>query len=60
MVLRALVTHSAAQGVSVTGLVTTYGGANPPAGISAVVWLTPVWQQATDPPDVKPMHGVLR
>lgn len=60
MVLGALVTRSAAQGLSVTGRVATYGGANPPGGISAVVWLTPIVQQANGPPDVRPMHSVLR
>ena len=34
-----MVTRSAAQGVSVTGLVTTYGGANP----------LPVWQSLPRP-----------
>lgn len=60
MALGALVTRSAAQGVNVTGRVTLYDIASPPAGISAVVWLTLIGQQANDPPDVKPMHTVLR
>jgi plastocyanin len=60
IVVGTLVTRSTAQGVDVTGRVTTYGGANPRAGISAVVWLTPIGQPANDPPDTKPMHSVLR
>lgn len=56
----ALVTSSAAQGVDVTGRVSTYGGASLPGGIAAVVWLTPVGQQVNDPPDAQPMHSLLR
>lgn len=55
-----LVTRAAAQGVVVTGSLSSYGGANPTSGISVVVWLTPIGQQAGDPPDTKPMHSVLR
>ena len=60
VVLGPLVTHSVAQGVNVTGRVTMYGSANPSAGVSAVVWLVPIGQQANDPADAKPMHTVLR
>ncbi len=58
--LTMLVTRSSAQGVVVTGSVSPYGGINPTNGISAVVWLTATGQRANDPPEVKPMHGVLR
>ena len=58
--LGALAPCSSAQGVNVTGRVTTYGGANPPRGISAVVWLVPAVQQASDPPALKPVDAVLR
>ena len=58
--LSALVPRSAAQGVNVTGRVIAHDGANPPSVISAVVWLTPIGQQGSDPPDVHPMHSVLR
>jgi plastocyanin len=60
VVLAAFAARSTAQGVSVIGRVTPYGGANPEGGVSAVVWLTPVGMQASDPPDVKPVHSVLR
>jgi plastocyanin len=55
-----LVTQSAAQGVGVTGRVMMFGGPNPPGGISAVVWLVPIGQQSSAPPDIEPMHTVLR
>ncbi len=60
VVLGTLVAHSAAQGVVVTGRVSPYGSTNPTNGISAVVWLTATRQQASGPPEVKPMHSVLR
>jgi plastocyanin len=49
----------AAQGVNVIGSVASYGDSNP-SRISAVVWLTPVAQVAGSPPEVQPMHAVLR
>jgi len=58
VVLAALAARSDAQGVTVTGRVTYYGAANPPGGISAVVWLAPIGQPSTDP--VKPVDAVLR
>jgi plastocyanin len=58
--LCALDAPSAAQEVSVTGRVTTYGDADPEAGVSAVVWLMPVGLPASDPLEVKPVHSVLR
>ena len=60
VVLCGFVAHSVAQGVNVTGRVTYYGGANPPGAISAVVWLVPAGQPASDPPPVKPVDAVLR
>ena len=60
VVLGALAVHSAAQSVNVTGRVAMYGGANPAGGISAVVWLMPSGQPAGDPPELSPMHSVLR
>jgi plastocyanin len=56
----ALVSHGAAQGVTVTGRVATFGGPAAAENISAVVWLTPVAQPGGDPPEVKPMHATLR
>ena len=60
LVLGALVASSPAQGVNVTGRVTYYGGANPPGGIFAVVWLVPIGPRATDAPALKPTEAVLR
>jgi len=54
------VARSAAQGVNVTGRVAYYGGTNPPGGISAVVWLVPAAQPASDTLAPKPMDAVLR
>ncbi len=58
--LCALTAHSAAQGVTVTGRVVPFGAADPAAGVSAVVWLMPVGLPPGDPPEVKPLHSVLR
>ena len=55
----ALVIQCAAQGVTVTGRVTTYGN-TATGGTSAVVWLTPVVQPGGDAVSVLPMHAVLR
>jgi len=60
VVLGALTTRSTAQNVNVTGRVAMYGGASPEGSTSAVVWLMPVGQAAGDPPDLSPMHSVLR
>lgn len=60
LMIGTLTTRSTAQGVSVTGRVTPYGGDNPTAGVSAVVWLVPVGLPPNDPLDVKPVHSVLR
>ena len=50
-----------AQGATVTGRVTLYGGVNTSGTTSTVVWLVPVFESNGDPPDsVPPMHGVLR
>jgi plastocyanin len=59
-VLGAWVTHSFAQGVTVSGRVAYYGAANPPSSISAVVWLVPAGQPASDSPALKPLDAVLR
>ena len=59
-VLGAWVTHSFAQGVTVSGRVAYYGAANPPSSISAVVWLVPAGQPASDSPAPKPLDAVLR
>ncbi len=56
----ALIARSSAQGANVSGRVTTYGGTNQTAGISAVVWLTPVSQPTGDSSEIKPAHAVLR
>ena len=58
--LLALVTHSPAQGVNVTGRVTYFGSATPPHGVSAVVWLAPISSGSNDPLTVKPVDAVLR
>jgi plastocyanin len=60
LVIGALAARSTAQSVSVTGRVIPYGGSNPAAAVSAVVWLVPVGLPANDPPDAKPVHSVLR
>ena len=60
LLLGALAAGSAAQVVNVTGRVTMYGGAGPGETISAVVWLNPMGQPSGDPPDLSPMHSVLR
>lgn len=57
--LCALVAACPAQGVTVTGRVTTYGS-TATNGASAVVWLTPVVQSGSDAVPVPPMHAVLR
>ena len=59
-VVGALAARSSAQGVKVTGRVTTYGGPNPPRGISAVVWLVPIASQASDSPVPQTVDAVLR
>ena len=56
----ALTGLASAQGVNVTGRVMTYGGATAAESISAAVWLMPVTPPANDPPDLKPVHTVLR
>jgi len=58
-VMAVLTARSSAQGVAVTGRVTMYGSTNP-AGVSAVVWLAPTEQPASDAPGPAPMHSVLR
>ena len=60
VMIGALAGLASAQGVNVTGRVMTYGGATPAGGISAAVWLMPAGQTANDPPDLKPVHTVLR
>jgi plastocyanin len=60
MVITAVVTRSAAQGVNVIGRVTGYGDASPGGGISAVVWLTPLGQRANEPLELTRQHSVLR
>ena len=60
LLLSSLAARSAAQSVNVTGRITEYGGASPAETIAAVVWLMPVGQGAADPPEVPPMHSVLR
>src|SRR5664279_3949675 len=55
-----LVVDSVAQGVNVTGRIDYYGSANPPRGVSAVVWLVPAGQQANNTPAPKPLDAVLR
>ena len=57
VVLTALAARSDAQGVKVSGRVAYYG-ANPPGGVSAVVWLAPIGQPSSDP--LKPVDTVLR
>jgi plastocyanin len=56
LLLAALTATSSAQGVSVTGRVSTYGAVAPDNHVSAVVWLVPVGDSA----DATPMHSVLR
>lgn len=51
--------HCVAQGVAVTGHVTTYGGTES-SHPASVVWLIPVVQSAGDATPVKPIHAVLR
>jgi plastocyanin len=58
-VLCALVACCSAQGVTVSGRVTTYGE-TAASSASAVVWLTPVVQAGGDATPVGPMHAVLR
>ncbi|HZD30422.1 MAG TPA: hypothetical protein VE779_02060 [Candidatus Angelobacter sp.] len=58
-VLLAFAAQLAAQGVNVTGRVTTYGGTDA-RGISAVVWLTPPVPSSGGPLEAEPMHAVLR
>jgi plastocyanin len=60
LLLGAVTAPSSGQGISVTGRVTMYGGANPADGVSAVVWLLPIGQPVGDPPELSPMHSVLR
>ncbi len=55
-----LSSSSLAQGVSVTGRVTPYGGTTSAGGTSAAVWLIPIGQPAEGPPEPKPAHEVLR
>jgi len=57
--LCALAVHCVAQGVTVTGNVTTYGGTTTARSVS-VVWFTPVPQTVGDPVPVQPVHSVLR
>jgi len=56
LLLAALTASSSAQGVSVTGRVSMYGGTVPDNHVSAVVWLVPVGE----PLELTPMHSVLR
>jgi plastocyanin len=58
-VMSALAVHCLAQGVTVTGHVTTYGGTGA-ARPSSVVWLTPVVPPGGTATPVKPIHAVLR
>jgi plastocyanin len=55
-----LVVDSVAQGVNVTGRIAYYGSANLPRGVSAVVWLVPMGQQANNTPAPQPLDAVLR
>jgi len=57
--LCALAVHCVAQGVPVTGNVTTFGGATT-ARSASVVWLTPMPQSVGDSVPVQPIHSVLR
>ncbi len=57
--LFAISVHCVAQGVAVTGHVTTYGGTES-SHPASVVWLIPVVQSAGDVAPVKPIHAVLR
>jgi len=57
--LCALAVHCFAQSVTVTGSVTTYGGAATASSVS-VVWLTPVPLTAGELMPVHPVHSVLR
>src|SRR6516162_6394404 len=57
MLLSALAQITAAQGVTVTGRVSTYGSNNPPGFISAVVWLSPA---SPDPSALTPVRTTLR
>jgi len=57
MLLSALAPITAAQGVTVTGRVSTYGANNPPGFISAVVWLSPA---SPDPSALTPVRTTLR
>jgi plastocyanin len=60
VLLGGLVVDSVAQGVNVTGRISYYGSANPPRGISAVVWLVPTGQQANNTLAPQPLDAVLR
>ena len=55
-----LAVDSVAQGVNLTGRIAYYGSANPPRGISAVVWLVPTGQQANNALAPQPLDAVLR
>src|SRR5215472_7726873 len=57
MLLSALAPITAAQGVTVTGRLSTYGANNPPGFISAVVWLSPA---SPDPSALTPVRTTLR
>lgn len=58
--LLVLALHCFAQGVTVTGRLSTYGDTPANTGPSAVVWLTPVLQPGDEPTPAIPMHAVLR
>src|SRR5215469_4547137 len=61
LVLGSLDPSSVAQGATVTGRVTLYGGVNSSGTISAVVWLVRGLESNGDPPEsAPPMHSVLR
>jgi plastocyanin len=55
--LLAMSVTAIAQGVTVTGRVTPYGGTSTPSNISAVVWLSPT---VPDPSAIAPVHTTLR
>jgi plastocyanin len=61
LVLGSLDPSSVAQGATVTGRVTLYGGVNSSGTISTVVWLVRVFESNGDLPEsAPPMHSVLR
>jgi len=57
MLLAALSRTAKGEGVTVSGRVSTYGSTNPPASVSAVVWLSPASSAALP---LTPVHTTLR